>query len=283
MKENFQPMPRKMAKLTKDMSGLNHRVAEVLYEHAGKTLGARNPSSKTMPMSSVLVPLQAAPDGGDPRLILNKRSQKVRQPGDLCFPGGGPELPLDGIIAQALGLSRSPLTRWPFWDTYKRRSWKGADDIALVLATGLRESLEEMNLFPFGVQFLGPLPAQQLVMFDRRIQPMVVWVESDQPFHTNWEVQRVIPIPLRDLLDPGNYCAYHIVYTPRVAARLGTPSQVFPVFRFDDGNSVEILWGVTFRIVQSFLNLVFEYDMPPMDALPLVPGTLGMEYYTGTS
>lgn len=154
--------------------------------------------------------------------------------------------------------------------------------MALLLATGLRESLEEMNLSPFGVDFLGPLPAQQLVMFDRQIQPMAVWLDSEQHFKTNWEVERIITIPLRDLLDSQNYRTYQIVYSPEVAARLGTPSQEFPAFRFEDNDSVEILWGVTFRIVRSFLKLVFKYNMPPLDVLPLAEGTLGMEYYTGT-
>jgi len=283
MKENFQRTHQKKGVPITDISALNQHIAEVLYGHARKTAGNRNPTSERMPLSSVLVTLQAAPEDDGLSLILNKRSRKVRQPGDLCFPGGGPEFPLDGIIAQALQLPRSPLTRWPYWKAWQARYPGNADEMALVLATALRESLEEMNLAPSGVRFLGPLPAQQLVMFDRQIRPMVVWTEQDQSYCPNWEVQRIIALPIRKLLDHQNYRAYHIVYTPNVAARLGMPSQVFPAFRLEDPQSVEILWGVTFRIVQTFLHLVFDFEIPPMDTLPTAQGTLGREYYTGTS
>ncbi|CAB5104816.1 hypothetical protein D3OALGA1CA_4785 [Olavius algarvensis associated proteobacterium Delta 3] len=268
--------------LPHSVSHLKQCITGELYGQALETAGADTQASAVVPSSSVLVPLWTSPDDGSPHLILNKRSHKVRQPGDLCFPGGGSELPLDDMIARALQLSGSPLTQWPYWRAWRRRSRQDGDDMALLLATGLRESLEEMNLSPFGVDFLGPLPAQQLVMFDRQIQPMAVWLDSEQHFKTNWEVERIITIPLRDLLDSQNYRTYQIVYSPEVAARLGTPSQEFPAFRFEDNDSVEILWGVTFRIVRSFLKLVFKYNMPPLDVLPLAEGTLGMEYYTGT-
>lgn len=283
MKENFQRKPKKLDRLPHNMSDLKQRITRLLYGQALETADAGTSASGAVPSSSVLVPLRTSLDDGSPHLILNKRSQQVRQPGDLCFPGGGSEVPMDDMIARALQLSGSPLTQWPYWQNWQRRSRQDGDDMALLLATGLRESLEEMNLNPFGVHFLGPLPAQQLVMFDRRIQPMAVWLDSEQHFRTNWEVARIITIPLRDLLDAQNYRTYQIVYSPEVAARLGKPSQEFPAFRFEDDDSVEILWGVTFRIVRSFLKLVFRYDMPPLDVLPTVEGTLGMEYYTGTS
>jgi len=270
-----------MDNLLQDISDLKRHIAEVLYRQALETATANNPSRQTIPSSSVLVPLWTSPEDGSPHLILNKRSDQVRQPGDLCFPGGGSELPLDRMIAQSLQLSGSPLTQWPYWHFWQQRSREDVDDMALVLATGLRESLEEMSLFPHGVRFLGPLPAQQLVMFDRQIQPMVVWLESKQRFKTNWEVERIITIPVRNLLDHRNYRTYHISYAPKVAARLGVVSQKFPAFHLEDDRFVEILWGVTFRIVQTLLKLVFSYDKPPLDVLPTVNGTLGMEYYTG--
>jgi len=266
---------------TSDPSKLKQHIADVLYLQALDIATAKNPSHRSIPSSSVLVPLGRTPEDDSPHLILNKRSEQVRQPGDLCFPGGGSELPLDRMIAQSLQLPGSPLTRWRYWYTWQQRSRGDVDDMALVLATALRESLEEMSLFPHGVGFLGPLPAQQLVMFDRQIQPMVVWLEAEQRFKTNWEVERIITIPVRQLLDRRNYRTYHISYAPKVAARLGVPSQEFPAFRLEDAAVVEILWGVTFRIVQTFLKLVFDFDTPPLHALPTVNGTLGMEYYTG--
>ena len=48
----------------------------------------------------------------EPCLILNKRSDKVRQAGDLCCPGGGIEPRLDTWLARLLTLPCSPLTVW---------------------------------------------------------------------------------------------------------------------------------------------------------------------------
>ena len=47
----------------------------------------------------------------------------------------------------------------------------GGDGCRLLFAASIRESFEEMGLNPFGVQFLGPLPPQRLVMFHREIFP----------------------------------------------------------------------------------------------------------------
>ena len=47
----------------------------------------------------------------EPCLILNKRSEKVRQPGDLCFPGGGISLKKDRPLSVLLRLPKSPLRK----------------------------------------------------------------------------------------------------------------------------------------------------------------------------
>src|SRR5512134_1427174 len=48
-------------------------------------------------------------------LILNKRSRRVRQPGDLCCPGGSISLPIDLRLSRLLMMPLLPLTRWPNW------------------------------------------------------------------------------------------------------------------------------------------------------------------------
>ncbi len=58
---------------------------------------------------------------------------------------------------------------------------------------------------PVGVSFLGPLPPQQLAMFQRIIYPMVCWVPRQKRFFPNWEVEKLVYIPLRKLLNPDNY------------------------------------------------------------------------------
>jgi hypothetical protein len=55
----------------------------------------------------------------EPCLILNKRSQKVRQPGDLCFPGGRVAPGLDSSLAKLLSLPVTSLGRWKYWPQWK--------------------------------------------------------------------------------------------------------------------------------------------------------------------
>ncbi|HSM74653.1 MAG TPA: hypothetical protein VK852_08460, partial [Desulfobacterales bacterium] len=77
--------------------------------------------------------------------------------------------------------------------------------IALLLAAALREGFEEMRLNPLGVEFLAPMQAQRLVLFQRVIYPLVGWVPRQRRFIPNWEVDKIVRIPLAALLDPVNY------------------------------------------------------------------------------
>jgi hypothetical protein len=145
-----------------------------------------------------------------PCLILTKRSLKVKQPGDLCCPGGSISSGLDFYLAKLLYLWGSPLYRWPYWSLWRKKRRGEARRLALLLATCLREGFEEMRLNPLGVTFLGPLPSQQLVMFRKVIFPMVCWVGRQKRFLPNWEVERVVYIPLQNLLNPTGYARYRL-------------------------------------------------------------------------
>jgi hypothetical protein len=119
----------------------------------------------------------------------------------------------------------------------------------------VRESIEEMRLNPFGLDFLGPLPAQPLVLFQRVIYPMVVWISGQRRFYPNWEVEKIIYIPLRDLLNPALYARYQL--------------------RFEEA---EVLWGATYRITAVFLNYVFGFAPPDLNSLPEIHGSLSKAY-----
>jgi hypothetical protein len=149
----------------------------------------------------------------------------------------------------------------------------------LLLATGLRESMEEMRLNPIGVTFLGPLPKQELVLFKRHIYPMVGWVDGWQRFKPNWEVARIVYMPLRHLLDPSRYRRYHLVIDSRRADSPRDMPTFFPAFHhFGRNGASEILWGATYRIVSSFLRRVFDFEPPSMMTLPLVEGARRQSY-----
>jgi hypothetical protein len=218
----------------------------------------------------------------EPCLILNKRSSMVRQPGDLCCPGGSISSRMDGFLSRMLYLPGSPLSRWPHWREWLRKRNREARALATCFATALRESYEEMRLNPLGVKFLGPLPSQQLAMFRRRIYPMACWISQRQKFSLNWEVERLIYLPLRNLLDPSRYARCRLWSEAPRETWNNERVRDFPCFINDYRTQSEILWGVTFRISMAFLDLAFGFQPPNLESLPVVHGTLDRRYSTGS-
>ncbi len=264
----------------------------VLEQHIIHRLDARNSRNPIFAVdrvdwqtaSAVLFLLGRYPGknkfSGQPCLILNKRSADVRQPGDLCCPGGKVSSYLDAGLAALLRLPVSPLVRWPYWRRWLHKQPREAGWLRLLLATGMRESVEEMCLNPFGLKFLGPLPAQPLVMFKRVIFPMVVWISSQKRFYPNWEVEKIIYIPLRDLLNPACYARYRLQFE----AQSTTPQvNTFPCFRYDKENKAELLWGATYRITAVFLDYVFGFVPPEVNSLPEIHGRLSRAYLSNNS
>lgn len=217
----------------------------------------------------------------EPCVILNKRSPRVRQPGDICCPGGGIEPRIDSRLARLLRLPGSPLRRWEYYAAWQRERPEELHQLRLLLATALREGLEEMRLNPLAVHFLGSLPPEPLVMFRRVIQPLVVWVGRQRRFYPNWEVERVVRIPLRQLLDPAHYVCYRLTMPAPRAGAAADDRLDFPAFRFAAPQGTEILWGATYRIAMAFLNLVFDFSPPGLQSLDVVARRLPPQYMTG--
>jgi len=216
-------------------------------------------------------------------LILNKRSQQVRQPGDLCCPGGGISPAVDRLLARWLNLPTTPLSRWPhrsWWRRYRKTEFP---KLALLLAAALREGFEEMRLNPLGVRFLGPMPAQHLVMFKRAIYPMVGWVNHQKRFFPNWEVEKIVTIPVAALFDAGNYARYRISFKTGTPGVPDVPYRDMPCFIHRLDGDDELLWGATYRITERFLKTVFDYVPPSMASLPVIHRRLGRHYLLGTS
>jgi 8-oxo-dGTP pyrophosphatase MutT (NUDIX family) len=238
------------------------------------------------PGTSAVLFLLGLPDdtkafSAEPGLILNKRSLKVKQPGDLCFPGGRISVRLDAGLAKLLYLPGSPLTRWPFWPEWKKHKPQVARRLALLFAAGLRESFEEMGLNPFNVQFLGSMPPQRLIMFRREIYPLICWIPRQKQFRTNWEVEKVVFIPLRNVLNPAYYARYRLQMNTPDQSRQDPGLDDFPCFVHAHKGESEVLWGATFRITMIFLETVFRFKPPDIESLPVVHGTLDKNYFTG--
>ena len=236
--------------------------------------GSTNPTASSSVLFLIGEPRALS---GTPSLILNKRSQQVRQPGDLCFPGGGPAPRIDAVFAKLLSLPGAPFSRW--------RSKTGCHPpqklhrLAQLLATSLRESFEEMRLIPLYVRFLGPLPPQRLIMFNRIIYPMVGWVTYQKHFRLNGEVEKIVPVPIQALLNPDNYASFQLTYPSGLPAGIDTKRREFPCFVHRQEGATEILWGVTYRIVMIFLAQIFDFAPPQTSDLPGIDNQLSPNYF----
>jgi 8-oxo-dGTP pyrophosphatase MutT (NUDIX family) len=278
--------------LSADPSALKSRILEVLYrECSHKSLFGEVARDGAISSSVMLLlgerpvcnPGVAAAECRDSEifLILNKRSRKVRQAGDLCCPGGTVEKQMDPYLARLLLLPGSPLARWPYWSRFKRQRREEARLLSLLLATGLRESWEEMRLNPLSINFLGPLPAQRLLLFRRIIHPAVGWVLWSQRLVPSWEVEKIVRIPLRSLLNPARYACYRLFIPPHLEKKFHRSTQDMPCFLHQDRNQTEMLWGATYKIVTHFVELVLGFKPPELSTLPLVPGVLDEGYIYG--
>lgn len=216
----------------------------------------------------------------EPSLILNKRSQAVTQAGDLCCPGGGISPGIDTFLAKTMVLPGLPMWRWPFWQAMCSQRSKEAKILRVLLFTSLREGFEEMRLNPFGVRFLGPLPVQRLIMFGRVIYPMVGWVSKQQNFRLNWEVEKIVSIPLKKLLDLGNYVQYRLEMKDPNTANGSQQVYDAPSFLHKKGLETEVLWGATCRITLKFLELMFGFEVPTDGSLPVLKATMDETYLT---
>lgn len=264
-------------------AALRAHISRVLRETVpvGRLFPDPAPDSPVIP-SSVLFLLgdrkAGEPGRFEPCVILNKRSSRVRQPGDLCCPGGGISPRYDLKLSRLLRLPGSPLTRWACWKRFRGRHPQAVRPLSLLLATSLRESFEEMRLNPLRVTFLGPMPPEHLVMFRRRIHPMVGWLSGAPRLTPNWEVDRIVRLPLKKLLDPGRYARIR----PDFAEDEPSPGE-FPCFiHTSESGETDLLWGATYRITVHFLELAFGFSPPLPQGLEVVTRRLGRRYLAGT-
>ncbi len=267
-----------------DAAALRRRVISELSGRCSLDTLFHDTGCPSVRTSSVLLLLgeKVTEEGGSPEacIILNKRSKNVKQPGDLCCPGGAVEK-LDRFLARLLSFRGSLLSKWPCWNKLKAEEPENAEFLSMLYAAGLREGWEEMSLNPFGLAFLGPLPSQCLVIFRRVIHPLVAWVSYQKEFTLSWEVDRIVQFPLRALLDPLNYAVYRMYVPQHLEWRFKGRDVDFPCFIYKNGERAELLWGATFRIVTTFMETIFGFRVPDLKELPLVPATINDEYVKG--
>lgn len=157
----------------------------------------------------------------------------------------------------------------------RKRNRETIKNVIYFLANGLRESFEEIRLNPFKVEFLGALRCYQLDLFQRMIFPIVGIMKTDAKSKPNWEVERVIKIPFSALLTPENYAVYRLAVTGKFKPIYKKDLVDYDCFiHREKGRKDEILWGASYRIVQSFLSVVFDFDPPEQHFRPIIEDEL---------
>jgi hypothetical protein len=275
-------MVNHMLEILKNTDHLLDHIRQTAGEHIVNELTLPTEMPELADASAVLFLLGLAPfqNGSvpEPCLILNKRSDRVKQSGDLCCPGGGVMPGIDALLARAMTLPGLPMWHWPYWPKLKAKDPHQADILRLLFFTSVRESFEEMRLNPFGVRFLGPLPSQQLVMFRKIIYPMMGWVSGQKRFLPNWEVEKIVYLPLRKLLDPENYVRYRLYVRTPGSGRERQCVYDAPGYVHKNHKEEEILWGATCKITLKFLKRMFDFSPPDIISLPVVEDVMDENY-----
>jgi 8-oxo-dGTP pyrophosphatase MutT (NUDIX family) len=149
---------------------------------------------------------------GEPRLVFSKKTEAVpTHKGQFAFPGG---------VADRLDASR--------------------------VETALREAGEEIGLDPGDVDVVGLFDDSPTVTSNFVITPVIGVARGTPAFRPDGrEIERIIEVPLRELLDPG---CYREEWWERDGQRR------LVVF-FTCGP--DLVWGATGRILRDLLDAVF--------------------------
>jgi 8-oxo-dGTP pyrophosphatase MutT (NUDIX family) len=160
------------------------------------------------PPAAVLVPLYE--HEGEATLVLTRRSWHLRSHrGEVCFPGG--------------------------------RQDPGDPDL---VSTALREAHEEVALDPAGVEIVGELDRLTTVSSPALIVPIVARLPARPHLvPAEVEVDAVLHLPLRELLDPSIY--REEIWPLR-------PSRSINFFELEG----DTLWGATALMLRNMLSLV---------------------------
>jgi 8-oxo-dGTP pyrophosphatase MutT (NUDIX family) len=242
-------------------------------------------SDKAWLAAGVLIPLffrenSEDEEAGEFVFQLIKRSSGVPQGGDLSGPGGMLNPLLDRSFASLIGTGILPSFKGRTLSYLRKRDPASQRTIRLFYANALRESWEELRLNPLNVGLLGPLPSYSLTLFTRTIFPLVGLVKKEWKFRPNWEVEKVVEIPLKSFFSEASYGVLSLEALDETNS--SKPNWNLPCLIHDDiDGSTEVLWGATLTIILSFLKILFNYDPPAGNENKVVKRTLKPGYLTG--
>jgi len=156
--------------------------------------------------SAVLILFGPDPRGGED-VVLTERAHTLRShPGQVAFPGGRLDPGDDGSVGAAL-----------------------------------REAEEEVGLDPAGVEVLATFPDVFLAPSQHSVTPVLAWWPVPVPVGVvdRAEVERVLRVPVTDLVDPAN--RFTAVFGPYKG----------PAFEVGD----LFVWGFTAMLLSSLFEL----------------------------
>ena len=160
--------------------------------------------------AGVLILLLHENDKEDMRILFTKRSANLStHSGEVSFPGG---------------------------------KWEEQDES--LFDTALRESYEEIGLKQNNMIKLGSLNFL-LSRHKVEVNPFVGYLETEQVFEGNYEIDTIFTVPISFLTNPKNisYKEFN-----RKDLKVSIPSWVY------NGNHI---WGLTAMITADFLNICF--------------------------
>lgn len=237
------------------------------------------PSPAPLQAAGVMLPLFYG--SGEFFFRLSKRSHRIPQAGDLSCPGGLLHDRWDRIIMGLITSGVIPVMRNRAGQLSRQRDAETFQTLSLFLANALREAWEEIRLNPFSVDFLGPLPAYSLQLFQRIIFPMVGLVPNISRFRPNYEVESLVDIPVAVFFHQENYATL----VRQVDSGLGlrdTEPQFMPCLIYHDQTGADhVLWGATFFVIISFLEIIFNFELPEWQNKRFVKKTIDANYLSG--
>jgi 8-oxo-dGTP pyrophosphatase MutT (NUDIX family) len=122
----------------------------------------------------------------------------------------------------------------------------GVEDCDLSLShTALRESAEELGLDQASVHILGALTPIYISASQNMVHPIIGWADSRPTFDPSpYEVERVIEVPIKTLLEPGNVrdCLLHN----------NGQTHTVPCYCINS----DYIWGATAMILSEFLCII---------------------------
>ncbi|MEW5735819.1 MAG: hypothetical protein AB1921_13250 [Thermodesulfobacteriota bacterium] len=195
--------------------------------------------------------------------VLNKRSETVPQPGDLCFPGGHPSFLADRVISRVILPYLLPQRKQEAYVLARRRDPVTFSAIAKFLSLSLRECWEEMRVSPAHLLFLGALPCYRMQTRNRIIYPMAALLLPEARPRTGREIARNVHLSFARAFDDSAYGTYTLALTGKFRKVWGVDSVDMPclLVKEEEGPD-EVLWGATYNILTRFLYSVFGYKPP---------------------